>query len=797
MKKLILLLLLLAAIPNIGLPATILPLPVGIVDGINYISSTSVTFCLYAPGKNSVYLIGDFNNWQVNASTLMYLTPDSTRWWITINNLIPQKEYIFQYLVDSTIRIADPYSEKIVDPNNDQYITSAIYPNLIPYPNGKTSQIASVLQTAQTSYPWQYLSFQKPNKSDLVIYELLIRDFLSTHKYKTLADTLSYLKTLGVNTIELMPVAEFEGNESWGYNPSFHMAPDKYYGPREDLKAFIDKAHSMGIAVVLDIVLNHVMGSSPLARLYWDSGNNRPAANNPWLNPIPKHDYNVGNDFNHESAATQYYVDRVTGFWLSQYKVDGFRFDLSKGFTQNNTLNDVAGWGHYDQSRINLLERMANKIWLVSSDAFVILEHFADNDEETVLSNFGFLIWGNLNYSYEQCSMGWSDQSDISWGSYKSRGWSQPNLITYMESHDEERMMYKNITWGNASGSYNVQDLHTALNRVKLASAFFYTIPGPKMLWQFGELGYDISINYNGRTGNKPIHWDYYSDSYRKDVYNVIAALTKLKRYPAFRSSNYSLNVGGLLKTINISDPSMKVTVIGNFNVVSASVNPNFANTGKWYDYLSGDSITVTNTTNPISLAPGEFHIYTTVKIPAYSTGVNLNLTALIQGFYNGTSMVSDSVTVELRNTVSPYALVDSKKGTLNSSGVGAFTFTNALNGIPYYIVIKHRNAVETWSAAGQSFTSDILNYNFTSSASRAFGNNLVLKGSKYCIYNGDVNMDGIIDSGDLGITDNDNANYVSGYTATDVNGDGIVDSGDLGIMDNNNANYIGKITPP
>lgn len=90
----------------------VIPLPAGIVDGINYTSSTSVSFSLYAPGKKSVYLTGDFNNWQIDSIYNMYVTPDSTRWWFQINNLIPQKEYIFQYLVDGVIRIADPYSEK-------------------------------------------------------------------------------------------------------------------------------------------------------------------------------------------------------------------------------------------------------------------------------------------------------------------------------------------------------------------------------------------------------------------------------------------------------------------------------------------------------------------------------------------------------------------------------------------------------------------------------------------------------------------------------------------------------------
>ena len=249
---------------------------------------------------------------------------------------------------------------------------SVTYPNLKPYPAGKTNQPVSMIQTAQTPYAWQITNFQKPAKTDLVTYELLLRDFLSTHSYKTLHDTLNYLKTLGMNAIELMPINEFEGNESWGYNPTFHFAPDKYYGPKNNLKKFIDKAHEKGFAVILDVVLNHAFGQSPLVRLYWDGANNRPAANSPWFNPVPKHDYNVGYDFNHESQATKDYVDRVTKFWMTEYKVDGFRFDLSKGFTQVNSFGNINLWGHYDQSN-QYSERIADKIWAIDSTFLSIL----------------------------------------------------------------------------------------------------------------------------------------------------------------------------------------------------------------------------------------------------------------------------------------------------------------------------------------------------------------------------------------------------------------------------------------
>ncbi len=134
-----------------------------------------------------------------------------------------------------------------------------------------------------------------------------------------------------------MPIMEFSGNNSWGYNPIYHVAVDKAYGPADTLKAFIDLCHQNGIAVILDMVLNQADNLSPLAMLWWDDANSRPAADNPYLNIQATHPYSVFNDFNHESSATKYFVDRVNKYWLNEFKFDGFRFDLSKGFTQRFT----------------------------------------------------------------------------------------------------------------------------------------------------------------------------------------------------------------------------------------------------------------------------------------------------------------------------------------------------------------------------------------------------------------------------------------------------------------------------
>lgn len=605
-------------------------LPSGKSYGINYDNSTTVTLALLAPYKEFVYVLGDFNDWKVNSSYYMkreIVDSNKVIWWLTIGGLTPGEEYAFQYYVDGNIRIADPFTEKVLDPSNDSFILPSTYPNLMPYPAGKTSEIVSVIQTDQAAYPWQ-INFQRPAKTDLVIYELLLRDFLVSHDYKTLHDTLNYLKNLGVNAIELMPINEFEGNESWGYNPSFHLAVDKYYGPKNDLKKFIDKAHEMDIAVILDVVLNHAFGQSPLIRLY-STSEGWPSSQNPWLNPDfdpawpgyqARHPYNVGYDFNHESQATKDYVDRVTKFWITEYKVDGFRFDLTKGFSQRSSYISNGNYNEaltssFDLTRINILKRMADKIWLIDPTFYVILEHFTENSEEIVLSNYGMMIWGNMNYQYNEATMGYP--SNLIGSFYQSRGWTYPHLIAYMESHDEERLMYKNLNFGNSSGSYNIKDIREAINRIKLTAAFYFTILGPKMIWQFGELGYDYSINYNGRLGKKPIRWDYFSDPKRLKLYKVFAELIKLKKnYEVFRTGNYNVALSGYDKKMNITHPTMDAAILGNFNVIQMNISPSFSRIGKWYEFFSGDSIDVTDVNMQITFQPGELRIYTTVKLP-------------------------------------------------------------------------------------------------------------------------------------------------------------------------------------
>ena len=605
-------------------------LPLNLKDGltINASDKTKATLVLHAPNKEFVHVIGDFNNWEINNNYLLKKDSSKDRFWIELTNLDPDTNHMYQYLIDAKIRVADPYSTQILDPYEDIYIDDATFPNLPEYPSDFTSHAVTFFKTGEEEYVWENTNFSKPAKTDLVIYELLIRDFDELHSFNAVKARLDYLQDLGINAIEFMPINEFDGNLSWGYNPSFHMAVDKYYGTKKAFKQLVDECHRRGIAVILDVVYNHGTGQHPFYRMYnTDNGGygGKATTNSPFFNEEARHSYSVFNDFNHQKQGVKEYVKRTTQYLIEEYKIDGFRWDLTKGFTQN-CLNDEGCTNNLQTDRIEVLKEYADYQWEIDPDFYVIFEHLGSNTEETEWVNYklidgkGIMLWGNQHGSYTNATIGnnANGASNFDWISYKNRGWTVPANVSYMESHDEERQMYSALTQGNSNTSYNIKNTSTALDRMELSGAFYFTIPGPKMIWQFGELGYDISINENGRTGNKPILWNYFDNPDRKSVYNTWSKLIQLKLdYAIFKTENFNIDASNSngLKKIQLSDTSASdlqyVTIVGNFSLSNQNINPVFQETGTWYDLLNdNEELEVTNTNNLINLDPGEFKVY-------------------------------------------------------------------------------------------------------------------------------------------------------------------------------------------
>lgn len=589
--------------------------PAGMIKGINYVENdpTKVVLVFEAPLKEFVYVVGDFTGWEVDATFQMKKDEGKNWYWLEVTGLEAGKPYVFQYWVEGVIKVGDPYADQVADPWNDQYIPESVFPNIPAY-SLTENEIATVLQTNQQPYQWAATEqdWVRPPVEDLIVYELLVRDFVGSHHYKDLTDTLSYLKRLGINAIELLPIMEFEGNESWGYNPSYFFAVDKYYGTKDQLKEFIETAHAQGFAVILDMVLNHAFGQNPWVRMYWDSQNNRPAANSPYFNPVPKHPFNVGYDFNHTSQYTQRLVDSVNRYWIEEYHFDGFRFDLSKGFTQTDYGDDVSAWSQYDVGRINILKSMANKIWAVDPTAYVILEHFSVQQEEDELAAAGMISWRNSHGDFRGALQG--NGTNIQSATTMGR-------IAYMESHDEERQMVDMVNGGKTNEDYSVRNLEAALERSKMGAAFLFMQPGPKMMWQFGELGYDIGINFNGRTGNKPLPWGvgnlgYYEDELRQYVYEANAAVIKLRNdyKQIFRPANTTNSLNTDMKRIVISHEDLNLVLVGNFGIVENTIQTNFPVQGTWYDYFSGEELDAAANAS-VSLAPGFFRLLTDRKI--------------------------------------------------------------------------------------------------------------------------------------------------------------------------------------
>ncbi len=633
-------------------------MPTDYQDGITYIDDNTAVLVLYATAKDFVYLAGSFNNYQPSAAYAMKKDPTrNNKFWLELTGLTPGQIETYQYwVVDKTpitnsptlVKAADPYSTLVLSPFDDPDIPSISYPNLPQYPAGQEREV-TVLQTGQTPYDWQITDFNKPKKEDLIIYEVLVRDFDANRNYDDIINKIEYFKNLNINAIELMPVMEFEGNESWGYNTSFHMALDKFYGTEEKFKELVDVCHQNGIAVILDIAFNHAFGRNPMVRMWMNDpdgdGWGGPSSENPYFNETALHSYSVGEDFDHSNPRTKDFVKRTVKHWIEDFNIDGFRWDLTKGFTQNCTANDEGCTNGYQQDRINVLKEYADYSWSLDEDHFVIFEHLGGENEEKEWANYrydegkGIMMWGKMTASYNELTMGQNGNKNISGIGHNSRPqFNGPRVVGYPESHDEERLMFKNLEFGNTSNtSHNIQDLNTALSRMSALGAMSAMVPGPKMIWHFGELGMENSIfTCNNGTVNLPGDGDgngdckldtkpqpqwmenWLTDAIRGAIYADWSRLHALKINEPVFEGDYTIDSGDFTPRIDVFDASIpntalnNVIILANFDVTTQSVDTNFPAgvTSTWYDLMdpSGNT-TVSNSTASISIPAGQFRI--------------------------------------------------------------------------------------------------------------------------------------------------------------------------------------------
>lgn len=593
--------------------------PTGIVNGIYYdkANPTKVTLCTFVASKTQaakhVFVVGDFNDWTISNDYQLYQANDSAYFWIELTGLNPGQEYAMQYVVvrsDGVVkRISDLYSEKVLH-KEDEWEPTANDPDLMEYPLAGDGYV-TVIQTDKPEFKWSdaTLNFKRPNKNNLVIYEVWIRDHTPERNLAGLLKRLDYFEDLGVNAIELMPVTEFDGNDSWGYSPNHYFALDKAYGTPEQLKTFIDECHKRGIAVILDMVFNHATGLNPMNKLYpYGSDFNH----NPWFNVNPPHADNVYEDWNHDFVPTKTMFTRSLQYWLEEYKVDGYRMDLSHGLCGSTANTSVKHIKEYYEKGVKA----------VSEDAYFILEHWGNNmgSERPQLVDAGMMCWDNTTNAYYQTAMGWLKDGDNLSPANKD------NYVTYCESHDEERAFFKAKQWG--AGDLQTNEA-TRAGRVPLNMAFLTLLNGPQMFYHFAELGFDNSKwqNADGKWGKNEYgflselgadydtkmqtkmrveHW-LTEGHVRMAAFQKVGQIIQLRTriLPEVFEGNptaVSISSGQKLRTIQWGE---HVFVAGNFDVAEKQTVT--LPSGTWYNYFSQTK----QTTTTFTLAPGEVLIFT------------------------------------------------------------------------------------------------------------------------------------------------------------------------------------------
>lgn len=610
----------------------------------------TATFCIAAPGKNTAMIVGAWNDYALDPMQVMSYQDyqDNRYFWITLPGLNTGEQYPYYFIFDNTLRTGDPYARLVLDPWSDKYIPESVYPDMIPYPSAVVEGVPLAVYCSKPSaYRWQVDDFKRPDQSRLVIYELLIRDFTGTEgqargngTIQGVIDKLDYLKRLGVNAIELLPIMEFNGNNSWGYNTNFYFAPDKAYGTPDDYRRLIDETHRRGMAVILDIVFNQTDGLHPWYQMY-------PPKSNPFYNASAPHAYSVLNDWNQDNPLVQQQFRDALKYWLTEYRVDGFRFDLVKGLGSNqsygatynpaqNTWSGVtdAKTNAYNATRVARMKELHDAMREVDPEAYFINENLAGAKEENEMAADGEINWANVNEASCQFAMGFSSNSNMNrfYAPLDSRTWG--STVSYAESHDEERLAYKISKYGNSA----VKSTEMSTRRLGSVAAMMLMTPGAHMIWQFQEFGADQTTKDSGggnNTSPKKVIWNYLNNQDREGLMENYVTLN------ALRNDNPEMFAEGVTTTVQCAvnnwNQGRFVTLKSGQKAIYLAVNPNVSATAtltipgmdtsvKYQLLASSYNVTPTLSGNSVTLPAGAFAVYGTMDI-ADAESIDMDLT--------------------------------------------------------------------------------------------------------------------------------------------------------------------------
>ena len=622
-------------------------------DGL-VLDGNQIQICLYAPNKDYVALKSSWNTSYPNGE-LMKLSQDGF-WWYSSN--LSNGNYEYQFNINGEKLIADPWSRNVVWKDIVGVSESS------DFQKAKTSFFVG-----EDTFQWSDSDFLRPSMNDLIIYEMHVGDFgADQNSIGTFNDVVEkiesgYFADLGINAIELMPLGEFEGGNSWGYDPSFYMAPESAYGSVNDLKNLVNVAHNHDIAILLDVVFNHLWGSSPLFQLYQplDSYNwqDHDYANCPYFdNEESLWGYKIENWHQvngREYRAWKYVVDALD-VWVNDYHIDGFRFDYTPGI----------GWGGDSDGAsfyANHLDNIDPSLILIAEEDNYYQINQTDFDSGWDYSYF-HTIDANL---LELNSNGhfWGDMNDL-WNhinSYSQGYQDHYGSINYIENHDEGRIIYE-LT------QYQGYSLDVAYQKSKLGSSILFTSLGVPMIYNGQEFGQNTQHrdDFGYPISPQPLQWENLSSNLGQSLFSHYSMLSKLR-------SSYDVLKNGYndLKLIDNSKKSIvfwrvheqdQIVVVANFNNVTEYIDVEFPQSGTWYDFLNDVEFEIdSNFFGGWELPPSSAFIFVS-SLPSEQLIGDIN--------DDGAINVLDIVTI--------VACIINDNCDSNSSSVGDFNSDNSLN---------------------------------------------------------------------------------------------------------------------
>jgi len=564
----------------------------------NLVEDGTVTFILTAPFKPYVSVVGAFNGWDIHAHPMTF---DGDRlWWATVPLARPTR-YQFYVEIDDVVNralVGDPYARQVQWDNNG--------------PNAYLSFCEP--------YRWQEGGWEVPALDELVIYELCVRDFCGRREphadvYGTFAgvvDRLPYLRDLGVNAIELLPVAQFPMNSAWGANPVFFLAPERTYGTPNEFKALVDAAHRQGVAVILDLAFNSGWQDHPYYLIYppMHSPSGRPMAD--W-NPFFRHSWHADDPsvhFDCYADVTLTYLRDVVRFWLEEYRVDGLRFDnvAALDFDPADPRRPTFDPDH----GIAALAREARR---ANPDAILIADYTVVSGSNPAKSPARLVsetdidaVWGEIfpGVMASVLSEGWQWEREPLARAIGEcldvDGGAGSGLVKYLANHRTARPVhtlkfhrfYHIQPHPSVAGQYATSD-DVALRKARLGLLALLTSVGSPMLLAGQEFAEDsaTTIYFN------PLDWTLLERDRNQAHLDFVRRLVALRReHAALRTANvefyaHDFAADKVLCYKRWDETGGVVLVALNFDHRPRQVRLGFPGPGRWREALSGGVVEV------------------------------------------------------------------------------------------------------------------------------------------------------------------------------------------------------------